>query len=268
MFRSLIPILIILTAHGMAHAQAPAPEDRDLPALPPAPPDQILDEAGLLDPSTRAALREHVQKLSQQFDVKLFIAAYTLLPEKDHVRARRLRMLWGGDSRSVVIVYRRGSQQLTFSANGHIDTFIPTRELLLMYKDAVTAARTFETPRERILAAVETLSAAIIRDLTVRDAKRGFFTAEIFTLIAAICITILVIGGASFLLVRRLQLRAHKREIGCVFPEVTVGRRLGAPFGGGTVAGMHFAKSVQTGQSSDSLYPSSQTRTVPTADRA
>lgn len=261
MFRLLLSLLTALAAHGVVYAQVPTSENSDPPALfsdlPPVPPDQILDEAGLLDPSTRAGLRQQIQKLKAQANVDLFVAAYTLLPEKIATRAQRLRDHWGKSDRSVMVVYRRGSQELTFSANGNNDTFIPIGELLLMYEDAITAALAFESPRERILAAVQSLSTAIIRDLAIRDTNRSFFTAEIIKLIAAITATILVIGGIALLFVRRAQSRAHKRETGCVFPEVAVSRRLGAPFGGGTVADINFAKPVNSPQSSEPRHQSS-----------
>ena len=184
--------------------------------------------------------------MKAEVDVDLYIAAYTLLPGNIDARAKALRNAWATNDRSLVMLYRRGFQQLTFSANGDGDTFIPAGELYRIYGAAVTAAQATEEPRERILAATQALADGLIADLLVRDPKRSVFHSRTIVFVASVVAAALIIGILSVTVVRRLSRRRNERETAVLFPEVVVGRRLGAPYGGGTVAEIDFQKNVST----------------------
>ena len=210
--------------------------------LPESPADHVLDEARLIDPETRAKLVAEIQRLEREAGVDLFIAAYTLLPEPIEDRARRLREAWATNHRTVVCVYRRGAQQLTFSASGDGKVFVPSQTLFALYDRAVEVARQHDEPRDRLVAATRSLSEGLIEDLKVRDSKRGPFVGEVFRLLIGLMIASLTIGGISYAIVKVLNGRRQARDAGFLFPEVVVGRRLGAAFGGGTVAEIDFQK--------------------------
>lgn len=246
--RAILPAVLFLLGVA-AFGQDSRKGSRDLPPLPPAPNDHILDEAGLIDDATRAKLSSRITQLKKEVKVDLFIAAYTLIPEGIEERARRLRDEWSSNTRSVVMVYRRGSQELTFSANGDPKTFVPGGELMSIYDVAVAAARVHEDARGRLIAAADSLAISLVRDLSIRDQKRGFLTKEIVILIAALLAAALAIGFISNLVVRRLAQRRARRDTGVYFPEVIVGRRLGAAFGGGTVAELEFNGRSGSGRS-------------------
>lgn len=220
--------------------------DVQLP-VPPAPADHILDEANMFDAPTRDHLKATIARLQAQADTKMYIAAYSFLPGSIDEHARRLREAWSDDARCVVIVYRRGGQQMTFSASGDAETFIPGAELRVMYDTAIIAAKEHENASQRMVAAADTLSINLVRDLHARDANRSGLTPEVIKLIGICALIALGIALIGLSIRGHLRKKEFQRRAGTLFPEVVVQRRLGAPFGGGTVAEIDFAKPTPTG---------------------
>lgn len=233
--------LILLSLSLSAQDEEVLESDVQLP-IPPAPADHILDEANMFDASAREHLKGTISRLQTQANTKLYIAAYSFLPGSIDEHARRLREAWSDDSRCVVIVYRRGGQQMTFSASGDPEHFIPGSELRVMYDTAIIAAKEHENASQRMVAAADTLAITLIRDLSARDANRSGLTPEVIKLIGICAIIALGIALIGLSIRGHLRKKEFQRQAGTLFPDVVVQRRLGAPFGGGTVAEIDFAK--------------------------
>ncbi len=236
-------MLMASLAAGVAQAP-PAPGEAraadDAAALPPRPNDGILDEARLLSAAQRTAMAAEVQRLGRESDVELFVAAYTLLNEGVQDRARRLRREWASGDRCIVALYRRGEKNLTFSVSDELTSIVPTAQLHEVYQKAAAAAAGREEPREQLVLAIQTFADEFTAVLKRREADANPFGLSKLAVVGGVFAVALLILGAGYWTNERLTRKKAERDARSLFPEVVVGTRLGAPFGGGTVAEIEF----------------------------
>ena len=244
-------ISLLLTA--FARAQDP----EEFP-LPPAPANQILDEARLFsrEPQRLAIIAETLAALEDRHGSRLYLAiSDTLLGRSLKDQAALLEAKWLAGQPGMVLVLEADSFKFRFGQAP------PIKEEL---EPGNTIERTRPTDFSRV--ELERIIAELEEPLRAATTDRAVFAETLGTGLAVeisnildqraaapasntrgrmivLAIGLLAFTGLLALLavagLKRAEARARER---LVFPKVAVGTRLGAPYGGGKVASRHFGQ--------------------------
>lgn len=206
-------------------------------AAPPA--DGILDETRALTPDTHRQLAEDLRLFREDLKCEAYLTASSFLPAGTSVRrhAQMTRRSWDGGRPAVLMTYDRASNSSGISFSPALWQRYPAAELVDLMQEA---GRHFSngtlTLEERILAATRSwmerlrgMERARLKQslLLQRDEKR-------LAVVAASALGGLAFLGAVFGFISRRRDTDEGHRF--YFPDVQVGMRLGAPYGGGVTA--------------------------------
>ncbi len=243
-------------APALASPAVPGPaKTEDLPA---APVDFVIDDADVLDLAEEAALKTGLIKFHSQHGMDIYVATCTFLPDTSaQLWAERLVREWLKERPGAVLVMNRGTllvkdggtspneQSLGIAGSTLNEQLLTSATLFKAMEEAKQKARTLEaaplgSPSNGLRGAVDHLMQVFsARAVSAESRADASGQRRVITSLAAA----LVIGMALLFFFHRVQERLERRvSEQWIFPEVTVGRRLGAPQGGGQVAGISFGK--------------------------
>lgn len=228
--------------------------------LPRRPASGVLDEAGIFDrdPQRLQAISDRLQELERMCGFRMCVAVYAvLLDDSPSGRAGALQRAWLGNSDGLVIVYEADTKRLGYGRDmesvdtrigmaGQAITAIPLYVLTPML--GRVNARLAGCP-EQGPAFVERLARDLATELEAyfqrgqAEQPKGRVLRLVLLLVGAAC-------GAALLglLFNKLMDRAEaKRKKVFHFPDVVVGMRLGAPYGGGKISSGSFGDGPQPG---------------------
>ena len=238
------------TAVPLPDVATPSPDRTKEEPLPPPPADFVIDQADAFDPAEEASLKSDLSKFHSQSPFVIYVAAYTTLPETTaQLWAERLALEWLRDRPGAVLVMNRGTgpDERAMGIAGRVgnEQQFTSAALFKAMEQAKLKAHEIETapggnPAKGLRGATDFLMQSFIvhGDTTENPAN----TANRWRILTGLA-GALVIGSALLFLFHRFQERLEKRSTEqFLFPDVTVGRRLGATQGGGKVAGISFGK--------------------------
>lgn len=209
------------------------------PALAAPPPDGILDETRALSPETHRVLSEELKQFSQALKCDAWLKATSFMPSGTTVRrqAQTSRREWSAMRPAVLMAYDRASNSNAMSFSPDFWERYPAAELVeIMQETRRIQADTKLTLDERIALAtrywIDRLrsmeSVRLKQSLWLQRGEKPFALAmPAFLVGGAVCAALL--GWVS----RRRSARAERRFL---FPEVQVGMRFGAAYGGGVTS--------------------------------
>jgi hypothetical protein len=239
---------------GIAAGQEVIPSS-DEPQVPSV---HVLDDARIFasDPGRLAALEARLTALEAKYRFPVYVAVYdTLIATDVRERSQQFQNQWiGNDDPGLVAVFETDSgsvgigvhplKQLELDSGSQIPTMGPL-DLSMLEQETLTREvqqriGKVRDSRDRVEAIVNGLADEITRDLEARSAP----ASKTATLrIAAFTVGLIAATGLVVLLVmawlRRTDNRARQRYI---FPDVSVGTRLGAPYGGGKISSRDFSE--------------------------
>ena len=229
------------SATPMPEAVAPSPVRAKEEPLPAAPADFVIDEADALNPEEEAALKTELAKFHSQTRMDIYVAAYTTLPETTaQLWAERLAHEWLRDRSGAVLVMNRGTgpdeRGMGIAGEVHNEQQFTSAALFKAMEEARVKAREVETapggsPAKGLRGAADSLMQSFAAHSGTTETAAG--SANRWRLLTALA-GALVIGSALLFLFHRFQERLEKRSTEqFLFPDVTVGCRLGATQGGG-----------------------------------
>lgn len=205
----------------------------------PAPADGIYDDTRALEPPTRAMLVSELKTLSQDIKCDLWLTATSFTPSGQTLRQqlRETRHHWSPEHPAILLGYDRAGNLLGYSFSPEIWDRYPAGLLAdLTRRTDTIMAREGLTIDERISEAVLEFSSTMRQLETMRlKGERRFGSPEksLFFILSLGLIIAAVIAALLGILSRR---RDHLSGQEYHLPEVAVGLRLGAPFGGGLIA--------------------------------
>lgn len=231
------------------------PGQEEAVALPSAPESRILDQARMFarEPGRLEEMSRRLSALADRTGFDVRVAVYdSLIGHTVSERAEALEDAWIGDGPGVVMVIEADSGRYALAwspsvlvsrenggelpmAGAHD---LPTSERMRVEQrlDAMTGLEVRQS--ESVEALLGTLAGALDAVFVDRaappDPKRLVKTLVLGTGLLA---TVLLIGLLVGAMLRRGD---RRRDEQLVFPEVTVGMRLGAPYGGGRVSLRNF----------------------------
>ena len=223
----------------------------DLPAKPVT---HVLDESGLFDrhPERLELISGRLLGLQESHDLPVYLVIYGgLLDASLADQARDLHGAWIGDHLDgIVVVWDGDLRQLEFGLpmTAHLDmeeqdgpmTRMPSHRLLPILKGVRSGVEGLDDKREY----VERLSVVLVArlDWMLRDLqpRQGISAGEVAVATLALGGILGLLGLVAAKFLRQSEIETRRQ---CYFPDVVVGGRLGASFGGGRVAVVDYMKS-------------------------
>lgn len=227
-------VLALLLMVSLAWMQTAAGATTELP--PPA--DGILDDTRALEPATRALIAEDLKKLGEDLKCRTWLIAISFPPSGQNLRQyiRETRRHWSPDQPAILLGYDRSDNRLGYSFSPDIWNRHPAGLLAdLTRRTDEIMAREGMTTDERLSLAVQGFSSTMRQLESVRLQQQLRFAApekKLFFLFAP-----LILIGAGIAAWFGSFSRKHEQHGSQEYhlPEVAVGQRLGAPYGGGLI---------------------------------
>jgi uncharacterized membrane protein YgcG len=228
-----ISLLALVTCTLMANPLPPAEETREARAAA----SLLHDDTTFFDNSQREQLLHDLQTTREKAGTSLHIAVVPFLNGNVAVRDHALALAneWLGEQPGMVILANRGDGEGGIAASEGLWRLYPPDEAVLVLDDATTLLSNTRQPLEtRVVQAVRLVSDRLVgmeimrrareRTLAEQEARLAGWFAAMLLVIAS-----MVWAGVAFR-------RRHEARRGAIFfPDVDVGTRLGAPFGGGVI---------------------------------
>lgn len=216
-------------------------------ALPPAPLDGIRDDARLFSDKGRQALASEMRSFTEKTGLAIFVDASTFLPTGTNARARAkaLRPVWTGARDGVVICIDRSSQDPPgIELSDAIWNRDSEPEVLAMLDNNL---RFFSSRKLDEALTIEGVKMLMQRLTTLEDLarQRTRLWRPSDTLLAGAFAAILLVGMLLTVVLSRLLRRSESDSAAEYwFPDVNVGQRFGAPFGGGVIVELTYHRDL------------------------
>lgn len=208
---------------------------------PPRPVDGIWDDARLLPDALHAELAADIRSVRAQTGCEVWLAAVTFVAGDQNIQglARDLREAWTAGGPSIIIAFDRATSKHSIAPSASFWQRYPTPMV-------IEALRASARPVEQSKAPVEERVAAAVRELVSRiQTMEGARTRQHRLLtgregvLAVLFLGLLTLGGlVAALGLKVWRAKRHEATRTYLLPEVQVGMRLGAPYGGGVVVEM------------------------------
>ncbi|MEZ5386271.1 MAG: hypothetical protein R3F13_12225 [Prosthecobacter sp.] len=223
---SLVPALLLCLG-GFAHAQGTPPQDG------------ILDDARALSDTMRRQLAEELQSFRDDLQCDAWITATSFPPADTTVRrqAQITRRAWSGERPAVLLAYDRASNSVAFSFAPALWDRYPAAQLIEIIQDARTVfADRSLTLEERFALATRQWTDRLRRMEAVR--LRHALLLQRDERPFAQVVALILFGGALLAAILGYAARRHtaSAEQRHYLPDIEVGMRFGAPYGGGVMA--------------------------------
>lgn len=204
-----------------------------------APADGILDETRALTPEAHRQLAEDLRLFREDLKCEAWITATSFMSPGLTVRqqAQMTRRSWDGGRPAVLMTYDRASNSSGLSFSPPLWQRYPTAELVDVMQETsrqfangtLTLEERFVTATRSLMERLRGMERARLKQslLLQKDEKR-------LAIVAASVLGALAFAGAVLGMISRR--RDSNEEHRFYFPEVQVGMRLGAPYGGGVTA--------------------------------
>lgn len=225
----LLRLLLLLLLMQAATAQESGP---------PRPAGFIYDDARLFDDAKRAELAQLLERTKAESGVAVMLATFTYTSGTTiNQRAQQLATTWLGAEPGMIFAFDRGSSQPAITVSPGLWARYPADDLTML---VLRASRVLTRPPpvadQRLAEAVADAAAGLSQLEAQRLARQQPFTRDDRTFAATALITLAGLGLLAIWGSKRLRHRREELHETFTFPDVEVGMRLGAPYGGGTSA--------------------------------
>lgn len=232
-------------------APAPGPDKPEI--IPPPPGDFLTDEADAFDEAAETALKLEMAEFHRAQGLSIYVLTSTWLPRHTaQSRAEVLAGAWLGDRAGAVLVMNRGTSEnesplgLAGSLKNS-EIFLPADLFRTLESARAKAVSLAGSPGGTWSQGVATAARELMREWPAQRAKAAPASAAVtapgqWNVMTGVAAALLA-GAALLFVFHRVQERLETRSNEQFrFPDVTVGRRLGANQGGGVVAGVSFGE--------------------------
>lgn len=205
----------------------------------PPPPDFIMDDAHALDPAIRRDMVEEIRALRADIKADVWFTASSFTNSGTNLRqqARDTRQRWSGDAPALLLAYDRTANGISLSFSPSLWERYPTSSMVELMRDAGRTVADSKLGLEDKLALVLQDTGKRLRQWEIVRIQQGqWFQPDEKRAVALLIgvLAVLAVGAALFGAVSRH--RSTRGGQSLLFPEVVVGMRLGAPYGGGHLA--------------------------------
>lgn len=205
-------------------------------AVPVAPVDGILDDTHALSSEAHQKLVEQMANFRRDMGCDVWLVTSTFLDSGQTVRyfSRDLRKAWSGTNDAILLAYDRGTDRSAMSLSSSIwNRYSASALTTLMQTGGVIMSDANKTPEQRLTDFMGKLLRGM-REIKQQQAKMDqSFTRDHRRLAVAFATA----SGMGALALFVLGVRSRRQDVQSALqshlPQIEVGTRLGAPFGGG-----------------------------------
>lgn len=203
------------------------------------PPTGLLDDTHALSDPAHHDIAAEIEALRADIKADVWVTATSFPPSGVTPRhqARNTRRQWSGESAALLIGYDRASNSISLSFSPGLWERYPSSTLVELMRDSGrTITDTKLTLEERLVLIVHHAAKQLLQLETVRIQHQRWFQSDEkrFALILAAVLVGTTLLAAIFGAASRQRGTSSSQQH--YFPDVVVGCRLGAPFGGGLIA--------------------------------
>jgi len=205
----------------------------------PPPADRVFDDTRALEAPSRQIIAAELAELAADLKCDLWFTAVTFPADNLTLRQQShfTRERWSPDRPAILLAYSRSDNAVSFSFSPVFWDIYPTATLVEITREATSRIQDNKLPLdERLVLAVQQFGQKIRELETARILQTQRFAPEekhSLVTLAALLLGAAFVAALAGILSRRGD---HAAEKEMHLPEVTVGLRLGAPFGGGHIA--------------------------------
>lgn len=224
--RCLLTLLTCCWLTATAHAEGQGQEPADGAGL-------LQDDARLLKPEMLEGMRLRQQTLWEETGVAFYFVTFPTLEDDPAPRAQALLDGWSQGRPAVLMVWAWGRQVPLILASDAIWKRYPVDDMVLMLS---RLARDFLTSQGTLAEKLELTSRSLADGIRLlekeqRRREKGFLGDRSMLFFAT---GALLAGALLWVLLAATRWKSRRHE-SYFFPDVEVGIRLGAPFGGGLI---------------------------------
>ena len=205
----------------------------------PPPADRVFDDTRALEPPSRQIIAAELAELATDLKCDLWFTAVTFPADNLTLRQQShfTRERWNPDRPAILLAYSRSDNAVSFSFSPVFWDIYPTASLVEVTREATARIQDNKLPLdERLVLAVQQFSQKIRELETSRILQTQRFAPEEKNSLVTLAASLLGATLLAALLGVFSRRGDHDAEKEMHLPEVTVGVRLGAPFGGGHIA--------------------------------
>ena len=206
-------------------------------AKPPA--DGVFDDTHALDDAAHRRIAAEIATLRENLKADIWLTATSFPPSgvTPRQQARTTRLDWSGDSAALLMAYDRASNAISLSFSPKLWERYPSSSLVELMRDSgrMIADKKL-TVEERLVFIVHDVANRLRQLETVRIQHERWF--QLNEKRFALMLTAILVGAAFVAAILGMASRRRHASYGeqHYFPDVVVGARLGASFGGGLIA--------------------------------
>lgn len=206
------------------------------------PESMIIDDARFLDADALKKTGEKLKSAARDCGVSIYIVTETYIEGPASGRAQTLTGEWLGEKPGIVLVYARNLSQPGIAASAGLWRLYPADVLARMISQATDAIS--QSPTKSSVEKLQNATNGLVRDVRQQN-KTGKVSINKLRRFEKRMVLFLSSGiamiGLTLLMLRR---NSAPGVSPCLFPEVAVQPRLGAPFSGGTAGVSSAAREV------------------------
>ena len=204
--------------------------------LPPRPETFLLDDSRIFSEAQKAQLQDQLTAFHQKTGVELYVATFTFVQTSSIIdQVKLLADAWGTRAPTMVLGYSRGEDACFVFPSADLWRKYPASEVVAVL-GKTAEAYSAKTPADvRLISSTETL----IDNFLPMDAERVLrerpFPPENKPIALILGGIVAFLAIVAWIIANRVQASSRFQAEKYYFPEVKVGTRLGATFGGGTL---------------------------------
>jgi hypothetical protein len=205
----------------------------------PAPLNHVFDDTRALEESSQRTISTQLKTLSEDLKCDVWLTATTFATGNRTLRQQAFstRTRWSPDRPAILLAYVRTDNGFVFSFSPDMWHRYPTASLVDLTRDGTERIKNDKLPLdERLLYMVQDFARKMraLEVTRIQQTQRFMPEERRFVSLLALLVTAAsVVAGMLGILSRRTDTAAGEAFH---LPEVSVGTRLGAPYGGGLIA--------------------------------
>jgi hypothetical protein len=213
-------------------------------AVGPAPPSLVLDQARLFKEQEAAQISARLKAFAADHGVTIYVAAYSVLVgEAIDERVLRLKREWLAGTRGIIVAYQRGTDKISFAAEGDKTNFVGRSEMGPLFEGAYLRARSEDRGSRQVAAALDHLLEALPPMVDAQRVANEEVAVEWRQFVTWSLGGILLLAAGGMYLSHALRRTQIAEAQSFIFPTVQVPGRLGGSYSGGWQAEIEFTTS-------------------------
>ncbi len=216
-------------------------------ALPPAPVDGIRDDAHILSERAQQTMVTEMKAFTERTGLRIFLDTNTFLESSTNarIRAKQLLTAWSGEKAGVLVCMDRTSQEPPgIQVSDQVWKRSSEPEVLAAIDEASVILSGPKVDEVAVVTGLRSLMEKLVKLDQLAGARTKIWRPSDKLLAGGFLACVLIGGLITLLVSKRLKRTEGELATQHYFPDVSVGQRFGAPFGGGVIVEVSYRREI------------------------